>query len=151
MKQTLRFPHGLSIINPTDSTHFLHHMRPQLGQSLTSLGALGSLSACLCPCLLTLNILTPSDSRPKIFLPVASTPQRSLAAHVMWWNQPVVLSSKQTDQLITMPTSGCIRRPRLLILSRLSVFFGLLDPLTRTNRGSPSCTTVLFGSARGPR
>jgi hypothetical protein len=30
-----------------------------------------------------------------------------------------------------MPTSGYIRRPRLLILSRLRASFGLLDPLTR--------------------
>ena len=36
-------------------------------------------------------------------------------------------------------------------LGPLGASSGLLDPLTRTNRYSSLCTTVLFGSARGPR
>jgi hypothetical protein len=44
MKQTLRLPHRLRTISPTDSRRLLHYMRPQPGQSVTSLSALGSLS-----------------------------------------------------------------------------------------------------------
>jgi hypothetical protein len=75
MKQTMRLPHRLRTINPMDSRYLLHHMWHQPGQSVTSLSALGSLSPCLCPCPLTLNILTSSGSRPRLLLPVASIPQ----------------------------------------------------------------------------
>jgi len=155
MKQTLRLPHGLRIINPADSRHLLLHMRIQLGPITTSLSALGSLSLCLCPCLcpclLTLDMPTASDSRPSLLHPATSTPPRSLVPRVMSSARPVVVSSSQTSLLIMMPTSEYEQRPRRHTLGPLSASFGLLDPLTQMNRGSSSCTTVLFGSTRGLR
>lgn len=51
---------------------------------------------------------------------------------------------------ITIPTSGCSRRPKHHSLSHLGAL-GLQNDLTRSNKSFSSCITVLFESSSGPR